>query len=98
MVKVIVRAKSTHFSSGSWVESKDFPRVAVSSMTQVGVSPHVVLLQGKSVQGAHGRQELSVSVDPVALERKLAIREMRANLEGGATTMDTTSSGTTSRR
>ena len=98
MAEVLDRSRSTSFFSGSWVKADDLPRIAVSSITGVGVSPHVVLLQGMYVQGAHGRQELSVSVDPVALERKLAIREMTANLEGTATTMGSTSSGTTSRR
>lgn len=94
MVKVI--AQSTSFSAGSCEETKDLPRVRVSSITQAGISPYVVLLQGTCVQSASGRQELSVSIDPVALERKLVIREMRANLEGIVTMTRSTTSGITS--
>lgn len=98
VVKVLSRSKSTSVSSGTWVKTDELPRVAVSSMTQAIGSHHVVLLQGKYVQGEHGQQELTVSVDPAALGRKLAIMEMSAHLEGVALTMGSMSLGTSSRR
>lgn len=98
MVKLLTRSKSTTDSTGAWVKADELPRVAVSSMTQAIGSNNVVLLQGKYVQGAHGQQELTVSVDPVALGRKLAIREMSAHLEGMAVIMGSSSLGTSSRR
>lgn len=93
-----MRAKSTSFSSGSWEEADDLPRIAVSSATQLGVSANVVLLRGTFVQDACGLKELSVSVDPIALERKLAIREMSASLDGVTSTKGSTSSGTSLHR
>jgi len=98
MIKAAVSSSTTSSWSGSWVESNVLPRLAISPLTHTGGAQHVVFLQGRYVEGPHGRQELTVSVEPSALERKLAIREMRSRFEGMETTTSTTASWITSRR
>ena len=64
-----------------WASSEP-PRVLISSNTQYELSDQVVLIQGQYVRGPSGNEQLMVSIDPATIERKLAIRELNAQLEG----------------
>lgn len=66
-------------SFSGWTESKEPSRGVVASITHYELSDQVVLIQGRYVSGD---KQLMVSVDPAAFERKLAIRELNAQLEG----------------
>lgn len=94
MAKFVPKGGSAVTTSGEWVAVNDLPRIAVSSHTQFHTSPNVVILNGKYVKGPDGSSELSVSVDPAAHERKLAIREISASLDGISQTQRSTALGT----
>jgi hypothetical protein len=49
------------------------------------------MLQGKEVTNINGHRELLVYIDPVSLERKLAIIKITAQLDGQVVTSTTTS-------
>lgn len=69
---------------GSWVAST-IRTPTISSSTTIA-STHVVLIPGKYVTGTFGQAELSVSIDPASLERKLAVMKMAAELDGQVVT------------
>ena len=79
--KINIQATAS-ISFNDWTRAEEPPRVAFSSNTQHELSGHVVLIQGKFINGPSGDKQLMVSVDPAAIERKLAIRELNAQLEG----------------
>ena len=62
-----------------WVETKNSPPVMIKSSTSYEPSNQVILIQGKYVnEGNH----LMVAISPASIEKKLAIRELNAQLEG----------------
>lgn len=69
----------------------DIGSPVVSSKTKVNSSSYVVMLQGKCVTGTRGQNELSVSIESVSLERRLAVMKMAAQLDGQAVTSTTAS-------
>jgi hypothetical protein len=88
----------TSISLGDWKQAQEPPRIAIRSDTR-GISSHgVVFLQGRYVTGQYGIQELMVSFDPVAFERKLAIRQLNERLEGRTITSDTLPENSATRR
>jgi hypothetical protein len=81
MIKLATQSTMS-ISFNNWTESKEPSRGVIASSTQYELSDQVVLIQGRYVCGESGDKQLMVSVDPVAFERKLAIRELNAQLEG----------------
>lgn len=69
-------------SISDWTEPTIIPRVLLTSNTNYELSDQVVLVQGKYIKRESGDNLLVVSVDPASIERKLAIRELNAQLEG----------------
>jgi hypothetical protein len=74
----------------SWTEF-DISSPVIASTTKANMSNHVVMLQGKEVTNINGHRELLVYIDPVSLERKLAIIKITAQLDGQVVTSTTTS-------
>lgn len=81
MVKT-TKQNTTSISYAGWTTLVSSPRVMINSNTHYELSDNVVLLKGQYVVGANGIKQLMVSVDPATIERKLAIRELNAQLEG----------------
>ena len=82
MIKLTTQSTMS-ISFNDWTESAEPSRGVIASSTQYELSDQVVLIQGRYVSGESGdKQLIMVSVDPVAFERKLAIRELNAQLEG----------------
>lgn len=71
---------TTATNSTKWVRS-DIGTPSVASITSTSRS-NVVMVQVKSVIGKSGFTELSVSIDPASLSRKLAVMRMSAELDG----------------
>lgn len=76
------KSNTTSISYDEWTPLKDQPRVMVNLNTYYESSSNVVFIKGQYVVGANGIKQLMVSVDPATIERKLAIRELNAQLEG----------------
>ena len=81
MTKLTTRSTMS-ISFNEWAESELPPRVLISSNTQYELSDQVVLIQGQYVNELSGEKQLMVSIDPATIERKLAIRELNAQLDG----------------
>jgi len=64
-----------------WTRSEP-PQVFINSNTRYELSERVVLVQAQYVSGPSGSKQLMVSIDPAAIERKLAIRELNAQIDG----------------
>jgi hypothetical protein len=81
MVKT-TKHNTSSISYDGWTTLISPPRVMINSNTHYELSDNVVLVKGQYVIGANGVKQLMVSVDPATIERKLAIRELNAQLEG----------------
>lgn len=79
-MNTLSRFRTTATHSTKWVLS-DIRTPSVASITSTSRS-NVVMVQVKSVTGKSGFTELSVSIDPASLSRKLAVMRMSAELDG----------------
>jgi hypothetical protein len=61
---------------------KEPPRITISSNTRYQISDQILFVQGQHVIDSSGERKVMVSIDPGAIDRKLAIRELNAQLEG----------------
>jgi len=77
------KRSSTSISLGRWaLREGGLVRAPQSSDTSGHSRQEVVLVQGRYVQGIYGESEVSVSVVPATVERKLAIRQINEQLQG----------------
>ena len=80
---------STAFSLGGQTRAVEFANSVPSSATTVERKP-AVMLQGTFVKSNDGSTRLMVSANPNAVDRKLAIRAINADLEGRSWATKTT--------
>jgi hypothetical protein len=78
----VSNATTTSISFSEWTSLTTLPSVVIKPNTVFEMSDNVVLIKGQYVVGADGVKQLMVTVDPATIERKLAIRELNAQLEG----------------
>lgn len=84
------RFTTTTFTTPSaWTESP-IGSTPVGASSTANTSTHVVMIQGKYVTDPRGQSELSVSIDPASIERKLAVMKMSAELDGQIITSTST--------
>jgi hypothetical protein len=80
MSKVTTVAGS--LSSGAWRLSEGLREKTYSNDT-TGISVDGrLMVQGRLIQESQGRYQVVVTIDPAAVDRKLAIRKLNDQLEG----------------
>ena len=85
--------QTTSMSISSWTTQHDAPRVLSKSDTKGGLAEDVVLISGRIVSSSQGSNEVLISVEPAAIDRKLAIRSLNRTLQGGTAKSNTASRG-----
>ena len=74
---------NTYMSISKWSSSLDAaPRVVVKADTSSRASHDKIMLSGKLIEQTGRGTMVQVSVEPAAVEKKLAIRRMNEKLEG----------------
>jgi hypothetical protein len=84
---------TTAASISRWTIEHEAPRVVVRSDTNAALTQDVVLIPGR-LTSMHGTNEVVISVEPSAVDRKLAIRDLNGRLQGRTAKSNTSSSGT----
>ncbi len=77
-----VTTVSGSLSSGAW-RLTEGPHAKTYSNDTTGISAEGrLMVQGRLVEGSQGGYQVVVTIDPAAVDRKLAIRKMNDQLEG----------------
>lgn len=86
---------STAYSLAKWTEASRATRVSTTyrSTANVPLGENRVLVQGKLLTTAKGSIEISVAVDPGSVARKIAIRQINAEIEGRFSMQDSATMG-----
>jgi len=83
------RGPTTSASISAWTILQSPPRT-ISKSDTLGISTQdVVLISGRLVSSSQGINEVVISVEPSAVDRKLAIRNLNERLQGRTTKSNT---------
>lgn len=79
---------SSPLVSGEWLPTADVPRQLAPTDTR-GVSNEGVVIMKGSILAYDGKTHFVVTVDPSAIDRKLAIRKLNDQIEGRSSLSET---------
>lgn len=85
----ILKTTAPSIPTGGWRRVEQFRDAVNSPDTRGPSNASVVLVQGRYIKEGPNADKLLVTVDPAAIDRKIAIRQLNDRLEGRTPRSDT---------